>query len=583
MRLLSLSLSGRYKGLNNQAFDFSESLGQAIALVGLNGSGKSQLLELIAECFAFLERVQRPDFKVKTPLRFGFTLEYQIHERSNHSFGSAGMVFGSPLARAGGIVNPKYRIELDDSSKVPRVFVWADGDWREIPVDALPLPRVVGYSSGLNENLQRSFLKNANQIYEGLSTRARRHKQLRALAATFLHQNDESSQQRYPEEIELLNERFLRRYPHLFMPYLYEVETEKGRDVRDDPFRLLERPTRQSTHIYLDYDSAQLAIASLAILKQQYLVKALEGISFNQPKLMQLEFDLKNWVIEEDLAKDIKKFIDDALPANIKGLGQKTSDDEFEVVEIDYLRGIISLDFQNKNVCENLTDSNMGSGLRMFERLYRIQQLGLKALDYKVRRDLKNDNYLGPVKKPLKSKLPLAVKLLQLANQEGREVSYDDLSDGEAQLLQVLAILTLYKDEQTLFLFDEPETHLNPAWRTHFYSFLQQALGEQNENAQVFVATHSPFMISSLHQENVFMFERNQNNTIRYRSPSEETYGASFDVLIKQFFGLESLISHSVVEEIRRRIREDENGVVEWLETLGKSPEKAYLIKKLGS
>lgn len=78
------------------------------------------------------------------------------------------------------------------------------------------------------------------------------------------------------------------------------------------------------------------------------------------------------------------------------------------------------------------------------------------------------------------------------------------------------------------------------------------------------------------------MFERNQDNTISYRLPSEETYGASFDVLIKQFFGLESLISHTVVEEIRQRIREDEHGVVEWLETLGKSPEKAYLIKRLG-
>ncbi|MDX1302045.1 ATP-binding cassette domain-containing protein [Photobacterium sp.] len=49
MRLLSLSLQEQYKGLKDQAFDFSESQGQVIALIGLNGSGKSPLIELIGE------------------------------------------------------------------------------------------------------------------------------------------------------------------------------------------------------------------------------------------------------------------------------------------------------------------------------------------------------------------------------------------------------------------------------------------------------------------------------------------------------------------------------------------------------
>ncbi|QQK58073.1 AAA family ATPase [Shewanella sp. LC6] len=579
MRLLSLSLTGRYKGLKDQAFDFSESIGQAIALVGLNGSGKSQLLELIAECFAFLERAQRPDFKVKTPLGFGFTLEYQLHD-NNNDFGD--LTWG-PLSQFGSVINPKYRIEVAATGKAPKVFACSNGERFLIPLDALPLPRVVGYSSGLNENLQRSFLKNANQLYEGLMARAGRRKQLRQLNKDIRYRNDEQSQQRYQQNVEELNQRFLRRYPHLFAQDITEIGTGDNRITYVNQLSLIETALRSSTQVYLDYDSAQLAIASLAISNRQHLVQALEGITFNSPALMKLEYDLKSWVIEEDLTRDIKKFIGDALPYNVEGIGPRTTDEEYDEFDLEYLRGKIELNFRDGDVTRLLLQSNLDSDLRMFERLYRIQQLGLKALDPKVRSELKNDNYFGPVKKPLKSKLPLAVKLLELADRDGRVVSYDDLSDGEAQLLQVLAILTLYKDEQTLFLFDEPETHLNPAWRTHFYRFLQQALGPDNENGQVFVATHSPFMISSLHQQSVFMFKRNEDRTIGYRPPSEETYGASFDVLIKQFFGLESLISHSVVEEIRRRIREDEHGVVEWLETLGKSPEKAYLIKKLGS
>ena len=59
MRLLSLRLLGQYKGLKEQYFDFHHVNGSIIALIGLNGSGKSQLLELMAEIFAFLERAQR--------------------------------------------------------------------------------------------------------------------------------------------------------------------------------------------------------------------------------------------------------------------------------------------------------------------------------------------------------------------------------------------------------------------------------------------------------------------------------------------------------------------------------------------
>ncbi|MEL4385939.1 AAA family ATPase [Shewanella xiamenensis] len=520
-------------------------------------------MELISECFAFLERAQRPDFQVKTPLGFGFTIEYQIHNHSQYA-GSNYQMAGSTQTFAGAIPDPIYRVELAGNSKEPEVYLQEGADWYPIELDNLQLPRVVGYSSGLNENLQRSFLKNANQIYEGLTVFSRRKRQLRR-----------------ESEPQIVDERFLRRYPYLFRQEVTRYQS--GNEFIEQFGSISEVSLRSSTHVYLDYDSAQLAIASLSILNHQVISNALCGTTFNRPVEMQMEYDLKNWVIDDDIAEDIAKFIGDMLPWNVDGRGGIATSAEFEEFGVHYLRGFATLDFLDTDVTKFLAQSNADSGLRMFEKLYRIQQLGLKALSSNARQNLKKDNYLGAVKKPLKSRLPFAVLQLKLADEDGRVVNYDDLSDGEAQLLQVLAIITLFKDEQTLFLLDEPETHLNPAWRTHFHSFLQQALSAGTGNAQVLVSTHSPFMISSLHKDSVFMFERNADGTIRYHLAIEETYGASFDVLIKQFFGLESLISHTVVEEIRRRIRVDENGIVEWLETLGKSPEKSYLIKKLGS
>ncbi|MDP2286131.1 MAG: AAA family ATPase, partial [Pseudohongiella sp.] len=100
--------------------------------------------------------------------------------------------------------------------------------------------------------------------------------------------------------------------------------------------------------------------------------------------------------------------------------------------------------------------------------------------------------------------------------------------------------------------------------------------------AQLFVSTHSPFMISSLKRNNVYQFRRNQSGLIDMKVAQNETYGASFDVLIKDLFGLRSLISQSVIDEIREQLNEGNGHAKVWIEkNLGLSAEKAYLIRKL--
>lgn len=43
-----------------------------------------------------------------------------------------------------------------------------------------------------------------------------------------------------------------------------------------------------------------------------------------------------------------------------------------------------------------------------------------------------------------------------------------ELSDGEHQLLHSLGLCLLFRDTNSLFLLDEPETHFNPDWRANF-------------------------------------------------------------------------------------------------------------------
>ena len=113
---------------------------------------------------------------------------------------------------------------------------------------------------------------------------------------------------------------------------------------------------------------------------------------------------------------------------------------------------------------------------------------------------------------------------------------------------------------------------------------MQQAIGEQF-TSQMLLSSHSPFLISSLHREAVFHFERIDGST-GMAPTATETFGASFEVLIKKHFGLRSAISQTAVDAIRERLEgdpQDNASKRQWLEdTLGESMERAYLLKRLG-
>ncbi|MDD2307911.1 MAG: AAA family ATPase, partial [Prolixibacteraceae bacterium] len=258
--------------------------------------------------------------------------------------------------------------------------------------------------------------------------------------------------------------------------------------------------------------------------------------------------------------------------------------DLYERFELDYLSGDIVFDLTQDSVRSRFHELNYGQPLTFFKRLFKAQQLGVKKWGRQNTNMLKKDDFFGSIKKPLKTKLPITIQKLTLTNGVDSFVEYDDLSDGEAQLLEVLSLVRLFSSDNSkaLFLLDEPETHLNPSWRTHFYSYIEDAIDADNEEVQLFISTHSPFMVSSLKRNNVYQFHRENNGLIGMRMVQNETYGASFDVLIKDLFELRSLISQSVIDEIRKQLEQGDSHAREWIEeNLGLSAERAYLISRL--
>ncbi|MEN8422255.1 AAA family ATPase [Acinetobacter junii] len=545
MRLLSLELIGQYKGLKDQYFNFRNTGGNILALIGLNGSGKSQLLELIAETFAYLERWQREDFITRTPLPFVVNVQYSIKNQNQ--------------------IEDVILVDIDKQGNVNSYQITEDGERHPLLYGA-PLPDfIVGYASGLNENLQRAFMKNSLQYFEIKRISAQRQK--------LLTENIDE------EQVSEINKKFLKKYPHIF-DNLYSEDYDQ-----ENYLSLREVNPQPSNLIYLDYDSTSLLLLSLVLLPLEKVEQILGELGFKYPIKAKIYYDLRSGVIDTDAIRDVKMLVRSVEEKNITPIGNRTTNDQFDQYELNFLAGIIELDFSNSSILNNLREANYHDPRSFFLRFLKLQQLGNKKWPITNRRKLAKDDFIETVKTPLKTQLPLSMVELRFLNNKNQEVCFDDLSDGEAQLMQVLAASTIFGLGQSLFLFDEPETHLNPSWRTYFHTYLEKALNlndEGVEDSQIFLSTHSPFMISSLKKENVFFFERNYNGLIDLKPVEEETYGASFDVIIKRYFGLRSLISHSVIDEIREQLKFGDAQAKQWIEdNLGLSAERAYLIKKL--
>lgn len=85
-------------------------------------------------------------------------------------------------------------------------------------------------------------------------------------------------------------------------------------------------------------------------------------------------------------------------------------------------------------------------------------------------------------------------------------VTFRELSEGEQQLLTVLGLLRFTAESESLFLLDEPDTHLNPRWSVDYLSYLKRFAGRDDEDrdrSHILLTTHNPLGIAELAKEQV--------------------------------------------------------------------------------
>ncbi|KAF0130000.1 MAG: hypothetical protein FD155_1786 [Bacteroidetes bacterium] len=133
------------------------------------------------------------------------------------------------------------------------------------------------------------------------------------------------------------------------------------------------------------------------------------------------------------------------------------------------------------------------------------------------------------------------------------ELAMSELSEGEKQLLSVLGLLKFTKDEESLILLDEPDTHLNPMWKWKFLDYLDRVV-KRKENTQIIFCSHDPLVIGNLKKNQVQIFKKNKEGKTEafnpYMSPREMSVSK---ILTSELFGIPSLMSKKLEDLLNQK------------------------------
>ncbi|MBU1568158.1 MAG: AAA family ATPase [Proteobacteria bacterium] len=147
-------------------------------------------------------------------------------------------------------------------------------------------------------------------------------------------------------------------------------------------------------------------------------------------------------------------------------------------------------------------------------------------------------------------------------------VTFRELSEGEQQLLTVLGLLKFTAEEESLFLLDEPDTHLNPQWCVDYLQHLKDFVGasdKDRESSHIVLTTHNPLAVAELIKGQVQILKRD-TETLKISAvvPDMDPRGMGYSgIVTSDMFGLATALdSHTFnLLEMKRKLASKEESL----------------------
>lgn len=194
-----------------------------------------------------------------------------------------------------------------------------------------------------------------------------------------------------------------------------------------------------------------------------------------------------------------------------------------------------------------------------FRKTTELEHLYLYLPDAKALQKLKSgyssqQDFFKALESTYISELIREVRTRVVSRSSETPLTFRELSEGEQQLLMVLGLLRFTREDESLFLLDEPDTHLNPAWSVQYLEFLK-TIGGLGENGHIILATHDPLVISGLKKEQVRIMQRDTaDSPIKALMPDIDPQGMGINGLLRsELYGLRSPLDIPTLEKINER------------------------------
>ena len=145
----------------------------------------------------------------------------------------------------------------------------------------------------------------------------------------------------------------------------------------------------------------------------------------------------------------------------------------------------------------------------------------------------------------------------QLPNAEGEMddqlLSYGSFSDGEQMLLGRMALLLLLrKQENSLLLLDEPETHFNDAWKRQIIDLVDDCI-LKDTSTQVLVSTHTSLALTDVFSCEITRLVKERGVT-KAQPVLHPTFGADPGRILLHVFGAPDIIGARAAEFLRSKL-----------------------------
>lgn len=147
------------------------------------------------------------------------------------------------------------------------------------------------------------------------------------------------------------------------------------------------------------------------------------------------------------------------------------------------------------------------------------------------------------------SELIEAVHIRVKLKKNNGTVTFKELSEGEQQLLTVLGLLRFTNEEESLYLLDEPDTHLNPKWSVEYLNYLKDFMKSEvnglRTNSHIVLTTHNPIAIAELKKEQIQILHRDEDKQIYATEPDLDPKGMGYaGIITSDMFGLGSSLDN---------------------------------------